>query len=74
MMEPDVLKRPGIVNYIITRIVATTLKPEEGWSYHSVSRALAVLRDAETEMRRRIMDVVEEKAIWRNGDLREYSE
>ena len=73
MMEPDALKRPGIVNYIITRIVATVLKPDEEWSYHSMSRALAVLRDAEAEMRRRLMDVIENTAIGRNGDLQEYN-
>jgi len=72
-MEHDVLKRPGIVNYIVTRIVATTLRPDEGWSYHSASRALAVLRDAEAEMRRRLMDIVENSAIRRNGDILEYT-
>jgi hypothetical protein len=72
MMEPDVLRRPGIVNYVVTRLVASTLEPDEGWSYHSISRALAVLSDAKAEMRRRLMDVIENNAIVRNGDLQEY--
>ncbi len=71
-VQPDVLKRPGPTNYVITRIVARTLKPEEGWSYHSISRAIAVLNDAAAEMRRRLMDVREDDAIEKNGDIPEY--
>jgi len=72
MMEPDDLKRPGIVNYVITRIVATVLKPSEEWSYHSLSRAIAVLRDAATEMERRLMAKCEDQAIQSNRDLEDY--
>ncbi len=72
-LQPDVLKRPGPTNYVVTRIVARTLKPEEGWSYHSISRALGVLRDAAAEMQRRLMDTREDAAIENNGDIPEYS-
>ena len=71
-MEHDVIKRPGIVNYVISRIAAITLKPEEGWSYHSLSRAIAVLRDAATEMERRLMAKREDQVIKDNGDLEDY--
>ena len=71
-VQPDVLKRPGLTNYVVTRIVTRTLKPEDGWSYHSISRAIAVLNDAATEMRRRLMDVREDDAIKENGDIPEY--
>lgn len=68
----DVLTRPGPTNYAITRIVAGALKPEGGWSYHSISRAIAVLRDAATEMERRLMGPREDVVIKENGDVPEY--
>jgi hypothetical protein len=70
--EPDIEKRPGPTNYIITRIVARALKPESGWSYNSLSRAIAVLRDAATEMERRLMAPYEDAKIGENGDVQEY--
>jgi hypothetical protein len=69
---PDIFNRPGPVNYVITRIVASSLKPPTGWSYHSISRAIAVLRDAATEMERRLMAHREKEAINENGDIEEY--
>jgi hypothetical protein len=73
-VAPDVLKRSGSTNYTITRIVASALKPEEGWSYHSLSRAIGVLRDAAAEMQRRLMDQHENQVIKENGDVPEYAE
>ena len=64
--------KPGIANYVITRLVNLTMKPYSGWSYASLSKALAVFRDAEAEMRRRLLDMYEDKAIQRNGDIPEY--
>jgi hypothetical protein len=74
VVAPDVLKRPGPTNYTVTRIVAGALKPEEGWSYHSLSRAIAVLRDAGAEMQRRLMDQRENQVIQENGDVPEYED
>ena len=71
--QPDVLDRPGPTNYVITRIVARALRPEEGWSYHSISRAIAVFHDAAAEMQRRLMDRREDEAIAKNGDIPEYA-
>ena len=71
-VEPDIFKRTGTTNYVITRIVTRALKPADGWSYSSISRAIAVLTDAATEMRRRLMDVREDYAIKKNGDIPEY--
>ena len=70
--EPDLLKRPGPTNYVVTKIVARALKPDDGWSYHSLSRAIAVLRDAATEMERRLMAKREDQVIIDNGDLEDY--
>lgn len=66
--------RPGTTNYSITRIVAGALQPETGWSYHSLSRAIAVFRDAATEMERRLMAKYETEKIAENGDVPEYTD
>jgi hypothetical protein len=62
----------GFVNYAVTRIVARAMRPSVGWSYASLSRALAVLRDAEAEMRRRLLDPYEDNVAHQNGDIPEY--
>ena len=62
----------GVLNYIITNVVIRTMRPETGWSYSSLSKALAVFRDAEAEMRRRLLDPYEDKAIAKNGGILEY--
>ena len=67
-------KLPGPVNYVVTRIVLGALKPTDGWSYHSISRAIAVLRDSATEMERRLMAPREDVVIIENGDVPEYLE
>jgi hypothetical protein len=66
--------RHGATNYVISRIVAETLKPDAGWGYSSLSRAVAVLEDAAAEMRRRLLDPYEDAARERNGDLPEYEQ
>jgi hypothetical protein len=73
-LEQEVACRPGLVNYAITSIVLRTLKPDDGWSYTSISRAVAVLRDAATEMERRLMAKREDQAILNNGDIPEYQD
>jgi hypothetical protein len=63
----------GLANYVVTTIVIRTLKPPSGWTYSSLSKALAVFRDAEAEMRRRLLDLYEDRAIQKNGDIEGYS-
>ena len=70
--EPDIIDRPGMVNYAVSRLVAGSLKPATGWTYHSLSRGIAVLRDAATEMERRLMAKREDQVISDNGDLEDY--
>lgn len=65
-------KRKGIANYIISRIIAGGMIPDEGWSYTSLSNAISVFKDAEYEMRRRLLDRYEDVCIDRNGDILEY--
>lgn len=73
-VAPDIYERPGPTNYTVTRIVAGALRPDGGWSYHSLSRAIGVLRDAAAEMQRRLMDQRENAVIFANGDVPEYAD
>jgi hypothetical protein len=61
----EIKARPGDCNYVVTRIVLESLKPSEGWSYHSLS-------DAEIE--RRLLGPYEDEAIIKNGDMPCYQE
>ena len=70
--EPALKLRKGFLNYIVTRIVLKTMRPDMGWSYTSISDAISVLRDAATEMERRLMAKREDYAIKENGDMPEY--
>jgi len=62
-------RRKGAVNYVISRIVLGAMEPR---SYHSISDAVSVLRDAAAEIERRLMGPREDVAIENNGDLPEY--
>jgi len=64
----------GDINYIVTRVALEALKPETGWSYHSLSSAVAALKDAATEIERRLLGPYEDRAILKNGDMRCYQE
>ena len=63
---------PGDINYIVTRIVANLMKPNEGWGYTTISSAIRVLEDAAQEMRRRLLNPYEDEKIKENGDVPEY--
>lgn len=65
-------KTKGAVNYTVSRLVAAAMRPEEGWSYTSLSEAIGVLRDAAGEMQRRLMNPYESAAIRKYGDIPEY--
>lgn len=64
-------KKKGLCNYIISRIVAGGMKPDE-WSYTSLSEARAVFTDAGEEFVRRMIVPYEDGAKEKNGDLTEY--
>jgi len=64
-------KRKGSVNYVISRIVLGAFQP---MSYHDISDAVSVLRDAAAEIERRLMGPREDVAIANNGDLPEYED
>jgi len=62
---------PGIVNYVVTRIALKSSDTGK-WSYASISSVIRILEDAAKEMRRRLLDPYEDKAIAKNGDIPEY--
>jgi hypothetical protein len=64
---------PGLLNYAVTRLVLRTMCPGT-WSYSTISSAIRILEDAAKEMRRRLLDPYEDKAIQKNGDIPEYEE
>jgi len=67
----DINKRKGPCNYVISSIVLKSMKDgDKEWSYHTISNAVSVLRDAATEIERRLMGPRENQAILKNGDLK----
>lgn len=66
--------REGICNYVITRIVANSLKPESGWRYKWLSRAYGTFLAAAKEFSDRLIRPYEDSAIRNNGDLEELNE
>ena len=67
-------KTKGCCNYVISRLVAAAMKPEEGWNYAALSSARGIFTDAGEEFARRLMAPYEDEAINKNGDIPEYSE
>lgn len=63
-------KRLGATNYVVSRVAVGALKGSGG--YTEISQIVAALRDAATEVERRLMGPREDQAIQANGDLPEY--
>lgn len=72
--EPIDESLDGVLNYIVTRIVAATFEPLEGskWPYHHIARAVAVFECAKLEFYRRVAAPKEDNVIKTNGDIPEY--
>jgi len=66
-------ERDGLANYVVTRLVMGTLKPETGWNYVSLSNVIKTLECAKAEIYRRKVAPYEDGAIARNRDLAELS-
>ncbi len=60
----------GILNYTISRIVASSYGPD--WRYSKISSALATFNDAKMEFYARVARPYEDRKIAENGDLEEY--
>lgn len=67
-------KIDGVLNYVISRLVAGTLVPpcKGGWRYRLIARAIAVFEAAKLEFYRRVAAPYEDKAIAKNHDIPEY--
>lgn len=64
----------GILNYSITRIINNCIKESDAeWRYRHLNRCIGVLECAKIEMYRRLGSFLEDSAIAKNGDLKEYS-
>jgi hypothetical protein len=64
--------RDGAVNYCMTEIVTRSLKPDGGWRYRDLQRALGLFYAAAHEFYRRLVAPYEDKCIAKNGDIPEY--
>lgn len=62
-------KKKGALNYVVTRLA---LGVYGRGGYTELSDAIAALQDAADEIKRRKLGPYEDKAIAKNGDLREY--
>ena len=62
----------GDGNYIISRIVAGIFKPDGGWRYFAIARAVGCFVCAMLEFYLRVARPYEDKAIHSNGDIPEY--
>lgn len=65
-------EREGVVNYVISTVVASSLKPDTGWRYKWLNRAMGVLTCATQEFYRRLVAPYEDNCIKKNGDILEY--
>ena len=68
---PDDLE--GTSNYTITRIIAGAMRPSGGWRYKSLNAAHGTFYSAANEFYDRLMRNHEDKAIAKNGDVKEYA-
>ena len=62
----------GVCNYVISRVVAGVMKPENGWRYKWLNRAHGTFLSAAAEFYRRVVAPYEDKCVLKNGDIEEY--
>lgn len=65
-------EKEGTANYAISRIVASGLKPHNGWRYIWLNRAYGTFLSAAAEFYRRVVSKYEDDCIKKNGDIPEY--
>ena len=69
-------KRAGACNYTVSRLLSSCYgenKVPDNWSYLDINEVVGVLECAKLEFYRRVGVPKEDKAIYKNGDLREYN-
>jgi hypothetical protein len=63
----------GDLNYVICELVGQYIA-QTGVSYINMSEKIDAVHDAETELRRRLLDPYEDKKIMENGDVPSFKE
>jgi len=59
----------GDINYLVCMIVVKYLLARGELNYQTISEAIDAVHDAECELRRRLLEVYEDKKIRENGDI-----
>jgi hypothetical protein len=63
---------PGLVNYVITQIVLSSLQPRLGWNYNSLMQVIGTLECSKQEIYSRLVRPYEDSKIEQNGDLEHF--
>lgn len=63
------IESKGDLNYAICELVGRLIADNDKLSYTKMSEWIDAVHDAEAELRRRLLDPYEDKAIQRNGDV-----
>ena len=64
----------GDLNYAICELVGQRILEQERISYTTISECIDAVHDAETELRRRILEPYEDSKIEENGDVASFIE
>lgn len=67
----EFVKVKGDLNYAVCELIGQVIL-RDGISYSKMSEWIDALPDAEAELRRRILNVYEDKAIIKNGDVESF--
>lgn len=62
----------GEVNYVISRIVSGVLADNNPLRYVDIARCIGAFESAKLEFYRRVASNLEDRAIMKNGDIKEY--
>ena len=71
--DNDPLTLPGVLNYVVSRIIAHACSPDASWRYKQIMEAIGTLECAKLELYRRVAGPKEDLAIDENGDTPEYA-
>ena len=66
------IKTKGDLNYVICELVGRLIL-ETGLSYTNISEKIGAVHDAETELRRRILNVYEDRKLLENCDVESFN-
>jgi hypothetical protein len=67
------IKTKGDLNYVICELVGRLIL-ETGINYTNISEKIGAVHDAETELRRRILNIYEDRKLLENCDVESFNE